>query len=223
MPRSTPAIVATETFSRAAQPVLAVGDGLVLRPWLRRDGPEVFVAFQDPAIRRWHVRSADTAEEVDDWVDAWARSWTSGTAANWAIADARTGRLMGRASLHHMELWHGEAEVAYWVVPAARGRGLASRAVDALAEWAFEVAGFHRLELRHSVHNVQSCRVAAKSAFTLEGVNRSAGLHEDGWHDMHLHARVRTDSHAEPVARHRRATPEIPPEPATQPVFRLRR
>jgi hypothetical protein len=27
----------------------------------------------------------------------------------------------------------------------------------------------------------------------LEGTKRSAILHPDGWHDMHLHARVRGD------------------------------
>ncbi|MGW4245048.1 GNAT family N-acetyltransferase [Nocardia sp. NPDC004722] len=220
MPRAAPAIVATETFTRAAQPVLPVGDGLVLRPWLRRDGPEVYGAFQDPAIRRWHVRTADTLEEAADWVDSWARSWTSGTAANWAVADSRTGRLMGRASLHHMELWHGEAEVAYWVVPAARGRGIAPRAVDALVGWCFEVAGFHRLELRHSIHNAQSCRVAHKSGFILEGINRSAGLHADGWHDMHLHARLA--HRPESAATHRLPAASVP-EPATQPVYRLQR
>ncbi|MGW2659864.1 GNAT family N-acetyltransferase [Nocardia tengchongensis] len=222
MPRSAPPIVAAETFTRAVQPVLPVGDGLVLRPWLRRDGPEVYVAFQDPAIARWHVRTADTVEEVGDWVDAWARSWSSGTAANWAVADSRSGRLMGRASLHHMELWHGEAEVAYWVVPAARGRGIAPRAVEALVGWAFEVAGFHRIELRHSVHNIQSCSVAHKSGFVLEGINRSAGLHTDGWHDMHLHARIQPARAAEPDCAHHLPYDAVP-EAATQPVYRLRR
>ncbi|WP_067700651.1 GNAT family N-acetyltransferase [Nocardia jejuensis] len=193
MPRSAPSIVAAEIFTKAAQPVIPVGEGLVLRAWLRRDALEVFGAFQDPAIRRWHVRSADSVEEVEDWVDAWARSWRGAVDANWAVADSRTGRIAGRVSLREMVLPQGYAEVAYWVAPHARGRGVAPRAVAAMTAWAFEVAGFHRLELRHSVHNAQSCRVAAKSGFALEGVNRSAALHEDGWHDMHLHARVRGD------------------------------
>ncbi|MFC9998347.1 GNAT family N-acetyltransferase [Nocardia sp. NPDC127526] len=190
MPHSMPAIVAAEIFTKAAQPVLPVGEGLVLRPWLRRDGPEVYAAFQDPAIRRWHVRTADSVAEAQEWVETWARAWTGCTDANWAVADSRSGRVLGRVSLQHMVLAHGQAAVAYWTTAVARGRGIAPRAVLALSEWAFEEAGFHRLELRHSVHNRQSCRVAAKAGFTLEGVNRSSWLHVDGWHDMHLHARV---------------------------------
>lgn len=51
--------------------------------------------------------------------------------------------------------------------------------------------GFHRLHLDHSTRNHASCRVATKSGYLLEGTMRSAGLHDDGRHDMHLHARVR--------------------------------
>ena len=35
--------------------------------------------------------------------------------------------------------------------------------------------------------------MAAKAGFALEGTKRSALLHADGWHDMHLHARIRGD------------------------------
>ena len=46
----------------------------------------------------------------------------------------------------------------------------------------------------HSVANHASCRVATKSGFPLEGTHRRALLHTDGWHDMHLHARLRDDA-----------------------------
>jgi RimJ/RimL family protein N-acetyltransferase len=40
------------------------------------------------------------------------------------------------------------------------------------------------------VANTASCRVAGKAGFRLEGTLRSALLHTDGWHDMHLHGRT---------------------------------
>jgi [ribosomal protein S5]-alanine N-acetyltransferase len=87
----------------------------------------------------------------------------------------------------------GQGEVAYWIMPIRRGQNMASRAVEALTKWAFDEVGFHRLELTHSVSNPPSCRVAIKSGFGLEGVKRGAGLHLDGWHDLHLHARVNSN------------------------------
>lgn len=81
----------------------------------------------------------------------------------------------------------------YWVLPAARGHGVAAHASNQLAYWALNDLGLHRLELRHCTANAGSCRVADKTRFRLEGTLRSALLHPDGWHDMHQHARVRDD------------------------------
>lgn len=72
---------------------------------------------------------------------------------------------------------------------AARGRGAATAGVRTLSAWAFGV-GVHRLYLNHSTMNEASCRVAQKAGFALEGTRRSAQLHADWWHDMHLHALI---------------------------------
>jgi RimJ/RimL family protein N-acetyltransferase len=38
-----------------------------------------------------------------------------------------------------------------------------------------------------------SCRAAEKAGYPAEGTRRSAALHPDGWHDMHVHALVRPE------------------------------
>jgi hypothetical protein len=44
----------------------------------------------------------------------------------------------------------------------------------------------------HSVRNHRSCRVAKDAGFSVEGIKRSLQRYEQGgFHDMHLHARVR--------------------------------
>jgi RimJ/RimL family protein N-acetyltransferase len=50
-----------------------------------------------------------------------------------------------------------------------------------------------RLPVAHSVRNEASCRVATKTGFALEGTRRHSPPYADGWHDMHLHARLRGD------------------------------
>lgn len=107
------------------------------------------------------------------------------------MAGAEGDGLLGRVSLKSLHLEDGKAEVAYWMMPAARGSGICTRAVTTLTCWALERGGFHRLELEHSTANQASCRVAITAGFEEEGVRRGAALHADGWHDMHLHARVR--------------------------------
>ena len=86
--------------------------------------------------------------------------------------------------------------MAFWVLPDARGHGLAAIALEVVSNWALEAVGLHRLDLHHSVENTGSCRIAAKCGYDLEGTARSSVLHSDGWHDMHLHARIKPDADA---------------------------
>ncbi|OQR61103.1 GNAT family N-acetyltransferase [Streptomyces maremycinicus] len=193
MPFTADPVLPAGTLSGAAQPELRSGDGLLLRPWRAEDVPAVYAAFQDPALHQWHIRAADSEEEVAGWIEDWRKDWAQERNAQWAVVDEHTGALLGRVALRAIVLAEGVAEVAYWTTRAARGRGVAPRATTALTSWALDEIGLHRLELMHATANEASCRVAEKAGFLLEGTRRSATLHQDGWHDMHLHARVQGD------------------------------
>ncbi|MFE9094660.1 GNAT family N-acetyltransferase [Streptomyces sp. NPDC007264] len=210
MPYLTQPVLPAGTLAGTAQPTLATGDGLVLRPWTPEDAPAVHAAFQDPLMHQWHVRAADSEDEADGWIEEWLGEWAEERRAQWAVVDAAGGRLLGRVALRDIVLADGTAEVAYWTVAAARGRGVAARATERLARWALDETGFHRLELLHALRNEASCRVAAKTGFALEGTKRSAVLHPDGWHDMHLHARLRGDRAPGDATPGRRPDPDGP-------------
>lgn len=193
MPYLTEPVLPPGTLSGITQPTLPTDEGLLLRPWRFEDAPAVHAAFQDPVMHQWHARAADSVGEVGGWIEEWVAAWGREASAQWAVVEADSGLLLGRVALREIHLADGQAEMAYWTTVGARGRGVAARAAATLARWALDDIGFHRLELLHSVRNEASCRVAAKTGFALEGTKRSAVLHPDGWHDMHLHARVRGD------------------------------
>jgi ribosomal-protein-alanine N-acetyltransferase len=180
------------SLAARTQPTLAADDGVLLRPWSVGDAQAVMDAYRDEAIQRWHVRRADSLTETLEWIAGWQGDWAAETGAHWAVVEGESDILLGRAALKHLRFADGTAEVAYWTVPAARGKGVCPRAVDTMASWAFEVAGFHRLDLEHAMGNAASCRVAGKTGFAVEGMRRSAWLLADGRHDVHAHARLRS-------------------------------
>ena len=185
MPELVSAVVPPGRLRRQSQPTLSAG-GLLLRPWQLSDAAAVAEAYRDPEIQRWHVRTMDLAE-ARAWLTGWADRWVAETAASWAVTDGRS--LLGRTGFRSIDLGAGCAEAAYWTVPAARGRGVAVRALGAVSAW-MVAQGLHRLELNHSVDNPASCRVAVQAGYAYEGTKRGQALHQDGWHDMHLHALV---------------------------------
>ena len=192
MPRTVPPVVAPGTMRDVPQPALE-GPGVALRPWEPGDAEMLRRAFRDPEIRRWHMRHLDGPGDADAWIDSWSARWTAETDGSWAVVDPESGQAAGQVGLRQITLEFGVAHVSYWTSPAFRGRGLAPRAARAVADWALDDLGLHRLEVHHSTANVSSCRVAERAGFAAEGHLHSALLHEDGWHDMHVHARIAGD------------------------------
>ena len=67
----------------------------------------------------------------------------------------------------------GVAETGYWVIPRARGRGLAARAVRLVSGWALGDAGLARVQALVEPENEASQRVLRAAGFQSEGVLRS--------------------------------------------------
>jgi RimJ/RimL family protein N-acetyltransferase len=186
----------------ALEPRRLVVDELVLRPFTAGDEPAVAVALEDPDILRWTAGTAvlrtPAEQRASKWletrIDGWARS-----NAVFAVADASTDQVLGSVTVREVNRVPDQAICAYWVSPAARGRRVAVRALDAAARWAFAPAaegglGLHRLSLDHALVNEGSCRVAGHAGFLLEGTMRDYYVELDGRrHDSHLHARLATD------------------------------
>jgi hypothetical protein len=51
-------------MSARSQPTLAASAEIELRPWGAVDAPALLAAFQDPAIRHWHMRRIESREEA---------------------------------------------------------------------------------------------------------------------------------------------------------------
>lgn len=97
--------------------------------------------------------------------------WLAGRSADFAIVDARTDAVAGGCALVYDEPTTGQAMLGYSLLPEARGRGLATRAVALLAGWAFDI-GLARLWAGTRPENVASQRVLEKAGFRREGVMR---------------------------------------------------
>lgn len=125
-----------------------------------------------------------------------AESDEEGKTVSFRIADAETGVTLGHIGLSGIDASMRRAVVGYWALPEARGRRVATRALDLAARWTLTDFGIHRLELDHVVGHAASCRVAELCGFRYEGTMRGAAFDEgrhDAFRDAHLHARLATD------------------------------
>lgn len=187
-----PTVVAAGAMRHSEQPTLTTPTGLVLRPWTDADAATVLAAFSDPSVRQFNPwRDVHTLEQAGDWITQQRTLWANESTACWAITRDRI--VLGRIAVRSILLADGTGEIGYWMLANARGQGAATEATTAAARWGLHDLGLHRLVLHHSVRNPASCRVAEKAGFRWEGTERDGKLHPDGWHDMHVHARLATD------------------------------
>ncbi|MGW4891616.1 GNAT family N-acetyltransferase [Kitasatospora sp. NPDC004240] len=178
---------------------LDLGD-IVLRPWGRETARGAGVvdalvsAADDPDIALWNPIAVVAREDVEARMDRYDARWDSGEAATFAVLDAAEGALLGACNLRWVDRSDGLAMIGYWMLPAARGRGVATRATLAVTRWGIRTAGARRIEIAHAVGNGPSCRVAERCGYPAEGTLRDSHRFGDGkYHDEHLHARLATD------------------------------
>lgn len=163
---------------------------IVLRGWTLADADigTVVRAAEDPDIVRFNsVGDATTAQLAASWI----RSRDEVDRLDWVITSS-TGNV-GRVSLAHIDPVDGVAEVGYWLLPEHRGQGIASAAVGAVEQHAFESLGLARLVIRHEPENQRSCLLAQRRSYLEEGTQRGAFERQGVRRDLHLHARLATD------------------------------
>jgi len=112
-----------------------------------------------------------------------------GLMAAYLIEDTRDGSILGGTNFHHFDPLRDVVEVGYWLFVEARGRGVATRIVAAMVDYAF-ANGICRVEAHVRPGNRPSERVLERLGFEREGVKRRYLLHEGTRVDATLWARV---------------------------------
>ncbi|MEO6990144.1 MAG: GNAT family protein [Candidatus Baltobacteraceae bacterium] len=180
---------------KSPQGTLALAPDVTLEPRAARDYREMFEVVERyrTVLREWlpWVDATRTPADALSYARFAERQAVAGFAFDYAVR--AHGRIVGAIGLHHVEWPDALAHLGYWLVPDARGRGLATRAVAALERRAFDWLGMHRLEIRCVLENVRSRAVAERSGYRFEGTLREAYALHGRFADLALYAKLAGD------------------------------
>ena len=137
-----------------------------------RDGPALQAIFGDEESCVYMTEPAygSVAETVEK-----LKKWTKGVEdTSWAVVDAPGGPALGRVALfpHGRDIW----EAACMIVPSARGRNLAGRALAQAVDYVFDAKRARRIFADVDPDNTPSLKTFEKLGFRREGVLRG------NWH-----------------------------------------
>jgi len=194
--------------------------GVRLRELRPDDVDDLVSGFADPDTQRFmpNVPAPFTREQGERFVRKRVPEMAAEGGAVYAVADAETDRMLGSAGLDRVDKGRRQAEIGYWVAPWARGRGVATAALQALTDHAF-TTGVDRLELLTHWENTASQRTALAVGYQREGVRRAALPDRNGGRDDLL-AFVRLAS--DPPGPTPRLLPDLPGGELTDGVVTLR-
>lgn len=181
-------------------------DGVVtVRPWSDADIGAVVTAGLDPVIPEMTtITRAGTPDDARRFVARQRDRVRDGTGIPLAIEENATGRAVGWIGANHPDLANRRADIGYWLLTGARGRGLAVRAGALFVPWVGAALGLVRMEAVIAPENQASQRVVERLGFVLEALLRAYMTFPDGlWRgagpygprvsqDMLLYARVQT-------------------------------
>lgn len=105
------------------------------------------------------------------------------------------GRIAGVLGYHALDRENRRVSIGYWIAEADQGQGLMSRAVAALIDYAFDVWGLHRVEIRSAVENERSRALCERLGLVQEGVLREAEAFTDRYHDLVVYSILAPEWH----------------------------
>ena len=146
--------------------------GVVLRFPSLEHVDEILPAFTDPELREAGNLPAFGREELLASIDELPALAERGRLLALTALDAETGEVVGGGTLHHLDAERAIVEIGYFVLPHARGRGVATTIARLLSGHAFSL-GIKRVAAYVNVGNTASERVVERAGLTREGVVRS--------------------------------------------------
>ncbi|MFM9443383.1 GNAT family N-acetyltransferase [Streptomyces acidiscabies] len=103
------------------------------------------------------------------------------------------GTLVGGVLFRTFDAATGVCEVGCWLEPAGVGKGLVTRAMHVLIDWAVDVRGMYRVEWHAASGNTASLDVARRLGMKQDGVLRGSHLHKGERHDIEIWSLLATE------------------------------
>jgi RimJ/RimL family protein N-acetyltransferase len=109
------------------------------------------------------------------------------------IIEKKDGSKIGFVA-RYKELWGGQMEIGYVLVPNERGKGYCSEAVQIMVDYLFLSMGdIVRIQAHTDVRNAASQKVLEKVGFKKEGTLRKSRFERGEWGDWFIYSILREE------------------------------
>ncbi len=156
-------------------------DCCLLRQWSLADLDALIEVGLDPRIWQHTVSCLESPADARDYIETSLDHQRTGRLLPFAVVDRRAGSVVGGTALGNASAKDRRIEIGWtWLVAAAQGRGINTRAKYLLLEHCFESLSAHRVEFKTDAANHRARGALSKIGAIPEGALRSHTLMHDG-------------------------------------------
>ena len=172
-------------------------DKILMRPFRFEDAEETYTAVRESLadLKPWMSWAHDeySLSDSKEFIRITRARWGEGTLFAFVITDKQSGSVLGGCSLSHIHPVYHLCNLGYWVRSSRRGEGVAVRATQLAARFAFEKIGLIRVEIVIALENRASIRVAEKVGANHEGILRNRMVVGRKVYDAHMYSLIPQD------------------------------
>ena len=172
-----------------------IGEDILLRPFRIQDVPQLYEAVHESLkdLKPWMSWATEGYTEMTarEYITIARARWEEHTFYGFAIT--RDEIILGSCTLSSIHPIYHFCNLGYWVRSSCRGQGIAGRAAQLAARFAFEQLGLIRAEIVIAVGNHASLRVAEKIGAHDEGILLNRMVIGRSIYDAHMYSLLPSD------------------------------
>ncbi|MBO7184432.1 MAG: GNAT family N-acetyltransferase [Oscillospiraceae bacterium] len=168
---------------------------LVLRQFELTDAEAMYRNWaSDPEVTKYLSWPTHAGVEISSMVlNDWISHYGEENYYQWAIVPQAFGQPIGSIAAVRVDDRIGKVEIGYCIGKTWWHQGIVSEALNAVIRFFFDEVGTNRVEACHDPRNPNSGKVMAKCGMSFEGIQRQAGMNNQGICDMSWYAIISDD------------------------------
>ena len=174
-------------------PTFDLGD-VILREKRDADVETFFNYYSDAEVNKFILcEIPQTLDEARRELHYWRGIFYQNDGAYFAIADKQTDEMIGSIGLSSFNSYQKRVELSYDLSRPYWRKGIMTRAIATMVEYAFMEWKVNRIEASVSIFNTPSKELLLKCGFTLEGILRQHRFHRGRFVDVYFFSLLRDD------------------------------
>jgi ribosomal-protein-alanine N-acetyltransferase len=153
-------------------------DSVILRELTHSDAEKFYAYMNDPMVKKY-LSDDDiplTLAHAERDVEYWRSLFHNKRSIYWAIAKRKGNELIGTCGFNSWSMVHKRAEISYDLSRKEWGKGIMSKSVQAICDFAFISMRVNRIQATVAHDNILSIKLLERHNFAQEGLLKQYGM-----------------------------------------------